>query len=182
MSFTKAFRAILLSIALHAQSSAQETNPPSEKPKSQPSPAEDAPSARDTTTGKDFEDLVRKSLQDLGYEVAEQVQVGTRPNGSKHMIDLVAKKDGKSTLISLKWQQSSGTAEQKVPYEMICLSEALKQSRGAHTAAYLVLGGEGWTLKEFYLSGGLKRHLKLDQAVDLLSVEDVLTRAEQNKL
>jgi len=24
-------------------------------------------------------------------------------------------------LISLKWQQSSGTAEQKVPFEVICL-------------------------------------------------------------
>lgn len=166
-------------MAFLSPSLAEETKPPPGKTLPSLSSAE---TSRNTSTGKDFEDLVRKSLQDLGYEVAEQVQVGTRPNGSKHMIDLVAKKEGKSTLISLKWQQTSGTAEQKVPYEVICLSEALKQSRGAHNAAYLVLGGEGWTLKEFYLSGGLKRHLSLDQPVEVLSLEDLLTRAKQDKL
>lgn len=98
------------------------------------------------------------------------------------MIDIVAKKDDSSYLISLKWQQTSGTAEQKVPYELICLSEALKQSRGAHKAAYLVLGGEGWTLKKFYLSGGLERHLSLDQPVKLLGLEDFLLLATENKL
>jgi len=148
---------------LLAASPAQETENPPEKS----SPLETSPSsdslARNTTTGKEFEAFVKKALEELDYQVTEQVQVGTRPNGGRHMIDLVVQRDNKSYLISLKWQQSSGTAEQKVPYELICLSEALKQSRGAHTAAYLVLGGEGWTLKKFYLSGGLKRHLKLDQ-------------------
>ena len=139
-------------------------------------------SARNTTTGKDFEREVKIALEKIGYEVEEQVQVGTRPNGSRHMIDLVIKKNEKSWLISLKWQQSSGTAEQKVPYELICLSEALKQSRGAHQAAYLVLGGEGWTLKKFYLSGGLERHLSLDQPVKLLNFEDLLELAKKEQL
>ena len=138
--------------------------------------------ARNTTTGKEFETLVKKSLENHGYHVAEQVQVGTRPNGSKHMIDLVAKKGGISYLVSLKWQQTSGTAEQKVPYELICLSEALKQSRGAHKAAYLILGGDGWTLKEFYLSGGLNRHLSLDQPVQLLGLEAFLKLAKEEQL
>lgn len=125
---------------------------------------------------------MRRALEELGYQVSEQEQVGTRPNGGKHMIDIVAKRAGKSHLISLKWQQSSGTAEQKVPYELICLSEALKQSRGAHQSAYLVLGGEGWTLKKYYLSGGLDRHMKLDQPVALLSLEDLLKKARAHDL
>lgn len=137
------------------------------------------PRARNTSTGKLFETAIRSQLEDFGYRVKEQIQVGTRPNGGKHMIDLVLEKEGKSYLVSLKWQQSSGTAEQKIPYEMICLSEALKQSRGAHQAAYLVLGGEGWTLKEFYLSGGLNRHLSLDQPVFLMGDKDFLTTAKK---
>jgi Holliday junction resolvase len=134
---------------------------------------------RDTTTGEDFENLIKSRLEHQGFQMAEQIRVGTRPNGGKHKIDLVATKDDKSYLISLKWQQSSGTAEQKVPYEIICLSEALKQSRGKHTAAYLVLGGDGWTLKKFYLSGGLDRHLNLDQPVRLMSAKAFLRRASK---
>lgn len=139
-------------------------------------------SARNTTTGKDFEKEVKLKLEKLGYQVSEQVQVGTRPNGSRHMIDIVARKNEQSWLISLKWQQTSGTAEQKVPYELICLSEALKQSRGTHEAAYLVLGGEGWTLKKFYLAGGLDRHLSLDQPVKLLNLENLLKIAKEDQL
>lgn len=139
-------------------------------------------SSRQTTTGKDFEKEVKLALEALDYKATTQVQVGTRPNGSRHLIDLVAHKDGQSFLISLKWQQSTGTAEQKVPYELICLSEALKQSRGKHKAAYLVLGGEGWTLKQFYLSGGLDRHLNLDQPVKLLNLENFLKLAKEDRL
>ena len=143
---------------------------------------ETPPPGRNTTTGKEFEILVKKSLEQEGYQVAEQVQVGTRPNGSQHKIDLVAKKDGNSYLVSLKWQQTRGTAEQKIPYELICLSEALKQSRGKHRAAYLILGGDGWTLKKFYLAGGLQRHLSLDQPVQLLGLDTFLKLAAENQL
>ena len=136
---------------------------------------------RNTTTGKEFEKLIKRSLEELGYQITEQVQVGTRPNGGKHFIDLVAQRNDQSYLVSLKWQQSSGTAEQKVPYELICLSEALKQSRGIHQAAFLVLGGKGWSLKEFYLSGGLDRHLTLDQPVKLLSPEELIAWAKANQ-
>ena len=69
-----------------------------------------------------------------------------------------------------------------MPYEVICLSEALKQARGQHKAAYLVLGGDGWTLKEFYLHGGLDRHLKLTQKVEILDPKTFLALAEAAKL
>jgi len=45
-----------------------------------------------------------------------------------------------NSLISMKWQQVSGTAEQKVPFEVICLIEALKNNGGRYSKAYLVLG------------------------------------------
>jgi hypothetical protein len=120
---------------------------------------------RDTTTGRDFENRVETAFKEAGYRTAHQVPAGTRPNGGKHYVDVVARKDGRNILVSLKWQQAGGTAEQKIPYEMICLSEAIAQSAKAekqedrYSKAILVLGGEGWTLKEWYLSGGLKKHL-----------------------
>ena len=135
-----------------------------------------------SSTGHEFEEQVQTSLEALGYTVQDQIQVGTRPNGGKHYIDLVATKDEQSFLISLKFQSTRGTAEQKIPYELICLSEALKQARGKHKAAYLVLGGDGWTLKKFYLSGGLDRHLKLNPLVKLLSPKDLLKLASEGKL
>ena len=78
---------------------------------------------RDTSTGKVHEAMIRAGLEAGGYQIKEQTQVGTRPNGRKHMIDLIATRDGHSILISLKWQQVGGTAEQKIPFEAICLSE-----------------------------------------------------------
>ena len=87
--------------------------------------------------------MIRAGLEAGGYQIDEQTQVGTRPNGRKHMVDLIATRDGHSILISLKWQQVGGTAEQKIPFEAICLSEALKQCHPKYDKAYIVLGGEG---------------------------------------
>lgn len=49
-------------------------------------------------------------------------------------------------LVSMKWQQTSGTAEQEVPFEVLCLAEAVRQ--GLADVSYLVLGGAGWTLRD----------------------------------
>ena len=74
----------------------------------------------------------------------------------------------------------SGTAEQKVPFEVICLLEALRS--GHHDKAYLVLGGEGWTLRSFYTSGGLKPFLANSEKVDVVTLEGFVARANQGKL
>lgn len=127
--------------------------------------------ARDTTTGRDFENRVEAAFQEAGFTTSHQVLAGTRPNGGRHYVDVVARKDGRNILVSLKWQQAGGTAEQKIPYEMICLAEAIAQSAKApkqedrYTKALLVLGGDGWTLKEWYLSGELKKHLPAAAAI-----------------
>jgi hypothetical protein len=121
--------------------------------------------ARNTTTGRDFENQIEAAFKGAGFTTAHQVVAGTRPNGGKHYVDVVARKDGRNILVSLKWQQVGGTAEQKIPFEIICLAEAIAQSAKAekqedrYGKAVLVLGGDGWTLKEWYLSGELKKHL-----------------------
>ena len=84
--------------------------------------------------------------------------------------------------MSLKWQQVSGTAEQKVPFEVICLLQALIDNNGKYDKAYLVLGGPGWSLRDFYTSGGLKKYLEYKEKIDVLNLEDFVARANKGIL
>lgn len=85
----------------------------------------------DTTTGAVLEQMVIPSLVHGGYSCERQVHIGQRLGGGRHVIDLLAKDSaGKIIIISLKWQQVSGTAEQKVPFEAMCLAETILSSQG----------------------------------------------------
>jgi hypothetical protein len=136
---------------------------------------------RDTATGSVLESMIVPALTHAGYEVQTQVVVGKRIGGRNHKVDALASKAGRIVLVSLKWQQVGGTAEQKVPFEVICLAEALASTPTFH-AAYLVLGGEGWTLREFYTGGGLTDHLKSTNEVQILTLEGFIARVNQGKL
>src|SRR6266545_5582318 len=109
-------------------------------------------SPRNTTTGSVLEQMVLPALRRGGYQYQTQANIGFRLGGGAHKVDAVAERDGHKWLISMKWQQVSGTAEQKVPFEVICLAEAVLS--GVFSKAYLVLGGEGWKLRSFYIGGG----------------------------
>lgn len=80
----------------------------------------------------------------------------------------------------MKWQQVSGTAEQKVPFEVICLLEALES--GDYVGTYLVLGGEGWTLRDFYVGGGFEKYLNYGKKIEILTLESFVGRANAGKL
>ncbi|MHB8540353.1 MAG: PD-(D/E)XK nuclease superfamily protein [Candidatus Acidiferrales bacterium] len=135
---------------------------------------------RDTRTGGVLEDMILPSLRRGGYGYKTQVKIGKRIGGGTHKVDAVAEGPSKPILVSLKWQQVGGTAEQKVPFEVICLSEAVRG--GAYSKAYLVLGGEGWKLRNFYTSGGLNDHLKHADEVHILTLEGFVALANQGKL
>ena len=134
----------------------------------------------DTGTGWVLEQMVGPALGHGGYAVTTQAVVGLRPGGGKHMVDAVAAKDGRRVLVSLKWQQVSGTAEQKVPFEVICLAQAVAE--GGYDLAYLVLGGEGWKLRTFYTSGGLDRHLVRAEQVRIVTLEGFIAQANLGRL
>lgn len=137
-------------------------------------------SPRNTTTGGVLEAMVLPALTRGGYSYQVQQRIGERFGGGAHIVDVIAEKDGLKYLVSMKWQQVSGTAEQKVPFEVICLAESVLS--GAFDKAYLVLGGEGWSLRSFYIGGGLKSHLVHADKVDILTLESFVARANQGKL
>jgi hypothetical protein len=136
--------------------------------------------SRNTRTGGVLEAMVLPALDQGEYAWKVQVNIGQRLGCGQHFVDVIADKGGRKVLISMKWQQVSGTAEQKVPFEVICLLEAL--GSGEYSKAYLVLGGEGWTLRNFYTSGGLQKYLKHVDDVEILTLESFVARANAGKL
>jgi len=138
---------------------------------------------RNTTTGHVLEEMILPSLTRGGYTYESQVHVGQRLGGRRHMVDVVARDhEGNGILISLKWQQSSGTAEQKVAFEAICLADAVLSDTNEYEKAYLVLGGNGWTLRDFYIGGGLNAHLKHGDRVTIASLESFVGWANAGQL
>ena len=136
---------------------------------------------RNTRTGSVLELMVLPALDQGGYSYETQVNLGQRLGLGRHMVDAVVEKGGHKFLLSVKWQQVSGTAEQKVPFEIICLVEAM-ELLGHFQKAYVVLGGEGWTLRDFYTSGGLKKYLMNSEKDEVMTLEAFVGRANQGKL
>jgi len=138
--------------------------------------------SRKTTTGRVLETMVLPALEHGGYEYHEQEVIGTRLGGGRHRVDVLAWSPTEAFLVSLKWQQASGAAEQKVPFEAICLADAVRRSQGRFRKAYIVLGGPGWKLREFYVGGGLRQHLLYADLVEILTLEEFVARANQGRL
>ncbi len=139
--------------------------------------------ARDTGTGGVLEQMVLPALRKGGYDYQTQVHIGQRFGGGKHFVDVLAEDNqGLAFLISLKWQQVSGTAEQKVPFEAMCLAEAVLASDNKFAKAYLVLGGAGWKLRDFFVGGGLAKHLRYDNVVTIMTLEGFVARANREQL
>lgn len=139
-------------------------------------------SPRNTNTGGVLENMVVPALTRGGYGVQKQVHVGIRlGKKGKHKVDAIAVKDGTKILISAKWQQASGTAEEKVPYEVMCLVEAMKDNP-EYAKAYVLLGGDGWTLRDFYISGGLDKFMPNVNGVKIVTLERFIALANDSKL
>lgn len=134
-----------------------------------------------TSSGLVIEKMLIPVLESAGYSYRKRYLAGDRPNGGKHYCDLVVEDEGKQILISVKWQQVSGTAEQKIPYELICLKYLLENHSSRYSRAYLVLGGSGWTLKEFYLSGKLRDFLNYD-GVQIVDLDGFIARVNKRSL
>lgn len=106
---------------------------------------------RDTTTGSDYEDIVelciKRSCERNKLEARSQSVIGEKPGGGKHRVDWeIYKLDSPDIrgLISCKFQSTSGTAEEKIAYEVIKLLHAMKiDSR--YVKSWIIMGGNGWS-------------------------------------
>ncbi len=159
--------------------------------------------AKKRATGEILERMVLPALERAGLHYRRGVYIDHRPHGKRHKIDVLAWDDaGRIFLISLKWQEVGGTTEQKVPFEVLSLADAVRLGPTqypraachhcgvpfqAHSSpqpivAYLVLGGPGWTLREYYIGGGLNQHLRYADLVNIISLENFVARVNKGQL
>ena len=140
--------------------------------------------ARDTTTGGNFEEIVKlcidRSCQRNGLTAFPQRTVGTKPGGGKHRVDyeLVAIRDENIRgLVSCKKQGTSGTAQEKVAYEVIKLLHTMAEDQ-RYRHAWLVLGGTGFSadIKQFLRTEIVKwvPALKEGRLTIVLSTDDLM--------
>ena len=145
--------------------------------------------SRDTTTGSVLEDSLIPALERIGYRFTKQAVVGEKVNGRKHRVDLLVEDSDGQFLVEMKWQQTSGTAEQKIPFEVINLMHSCQES--GFRKAYLVLGGtdqgigsnkSGWTLRQWYLDRGLAEYINYEAFVEITTPESFIARANSGQL
>jgi hypothetical protein len=118
--------------------------------------------SRDTTTGSNYEAIIemciKRSCEKNNLEAVSQANIGIKPGGGKHRVDweIIDKSDPNSRgLISCKYQGTSGTAEEKMAYEVIKLLYTMKLD-SRYKKSWIIMGGEGWStgMREF-----IKNHL-----------------------
>ena len=135
---------------------------------------------RNTSTGAVLEAMILPALARGGYAAVKQQTIGTRCGGGAHKVDAVATRGDERILVSLKWQQTGGTAEQKVPFEVMCLADAV--TSGHAVRAFLVLGGDGWKLRDYFTSGKLSEHLIHAALVRFVMLEAFIRLANNGEL
>jgi len=135
---------------------------------------------RNTSTGAVLEAMILPALARGGYAAVKQQTIGTRCGGGAHKVDAIATHGDERILVSLKWQQTGGTAEQKVPFEVMCLADAV--TAGHAVRAFLVLGGDGWKLRDYFTSGKLSEHLIHAALVRVVTLEAFIRLANNGQL
>lgn len=108
-------------------------------------------------TGRSFEQTCRRMAARAGVAVRANPLVGLTPWGTGHRPDGVLtfapgsvgrrRFGNKGILLECKVQHTSGSAERKLFSEFETLRFTLEQHPGTYAAAWLVVGGRGWTPK-----------------------------------
>jgi len=125
-----------------------------------------APGGRGTRTGTNMERMIASALTYNKYSFVRQVYIGQQLFGNRYKADFVVG----DKIISLKWQQVPGTAEQKLIYEIATLVKIIDGSGGRFTKAYVVYGGNGFSPGALnYMDQNM--HVNLFKRGDLVLVE-----------
>ena len=139
--------------------------------------------SRDTTTGSSYEAIIemciKRSCEKNQLTALPQTTVGEKPGGGKHRVDWEIYSTSNPELrglISCKYQGTSGTAEEKIAYEVIKLLHAMKIDP-RFKKAWIIMGGEGWS---HGMKGFVNSHLKewipeMKDKVEILTTDQLIS-------
>ncbi len=138
---------------------------------------------RDTTTGSNYEAIIemciKRSCEKNQLTAISQATVGDKPGGGKHRVDWEIFRTSEPNfrgLISCKFQGTSGTAEEKIAYEVIKLLHSMKiDSR--YKKSWIIMGGEGWSSG---MRGFVNEHLsewipEMKDKVEILTTDQLIS-------
>lgn len=140
--------------------------------------------ARDTTTGSDYEAVIRscieRSCRKNGLTAISQKIIGEKPGGGKHRVDWElssATDESIKGLVSCKFQKTSGTAEEKIAYEVIKLLHAM-DTDGRYRHSWIIMGGTGWSpgIRKFTREELSKWIPKMVGKVSFLTTEELVSK------
>jgi len=84
--------------------------------------------------------MVRLTLEKGDYKQEGQTEIRIRLGGRKYIVGAVVPRNDQFILAPLKWQQISDTAEEQIPFEVMCLSNATSEGHGDRVS--LVFGDD----------------------------------------
>lgn len=130
---------------------------------------------KNSSTGVKFEAEIQYLLENFSSHSFEpQVNIGLKRNGGKHYVDILLNNE---ELISLKYQQVEGTAEEKIPFEFMKLQHAVDDY--GYKGATIVISGpdSAWKWKEYYLSDEFSSQMKqIYPDVSIMELKDFINR------
>ena len=138
---------------------------------------------RDTTTGSNYESIIemciKRSCEKNQLSAISQATVGEKPGGGKHRVDWEIFRTSEPNfrgLISCKFQGTSGTAEEKIAYEVIKLLHSMRTD-SRYKKSWIIMGGEGWStgMRMF-----VKEHLsewipEMKDKVEILTTDQLIS-------
>lgn len=139
--------------------------------------------SRDTTTGSNYEAIIemciKRSCEKNSLAAVPQSNVGEKPGGGRHRVDWEIYRISDPSfrgLISCKFQGTSGTAEEKIAYEVIKLLHTMKHDP-RFKKSWIIMGGDGWSpgMREF-----TNRHLvewipEMKNQVEILTTDQLIS-------
>lgn len=138
---------------------------------------------RDTSSGKSFEEIVElcitRSCRRNGLERKAQSKIGERIGGGQHIVDWEiweVRDPDRRALISAKVQNTGGSAEEKIPYEILKLLHAMDNNSGFRFA-WLILGGTGWSpgLLDYYRTSLSEQIPAMVGRIKILRTDELLS-------
>jgi hypothetical protein len=138
---------------------------------------------RDTTTGSNYEAIIemciKRSCEKNELTAIPQATVGDKPGGGKHRVDWEIYRTSDPDfrgLISCKFQGTSGTAEEKIAYEVIKLLYSMKMDP-RFKKSWIIMGGEGWSSG---MRGFVNNHLSewipaMENKVEILTTDQLIS-------
>lgn len=146
----------------------------------------DDPKPKMYDTGRKFEQMLRTLLEHSDWHVGVQYPAGFRlGKKTKHIVDIHAEKHGteREILISCKYQQTSGSTSDKLPYEYMCLLRAVEENmvdRG-----FIVLFGKEAAKGNMFLPEKIsefEKYMTVSRKIKVCSFEEFTELTNKNKL